>query len=134
MSYYMSTTLDQSFDKSVETVIEALKREGFGVLFDIDVKTTMKKKLDVDFRNYRILGACNPPFARKALEAEDKIGVLLPCNVIVQELKPGMVEVAAVNPVISMQAVDNEGLHSVANEILGKLKRVITSLEQGKNS
>ncbi len=134
MSYYMSTTLDQSFDKSVETVIEALKREGFGVLSDIDVKTTMKKKLDVDFRNYRILGACNPPFARKALEAEDKIGVLLPCNVIVQELKPGMVEVAAVNPVISMQAVDNEGLHSVANEILGKLKRVITSLEQGKNS
>jgi len=134
MSYYISITLDQSFDKSVEMVVEALNKEGFGVLADIDVKATMKKKLDVDFRNYRILGACIPPFAHKALEAEDKIGVLLPCNVIVQELKPGMVEVAAVNPVSSMQAVDNEELHSVAKEILEKLKRVIAFLEQGRKS
>ena len=132
MSYYMATTLDQPFEKSIETVIEALHKEGFGVLSDIDVRATMKKKLDIEFRNYRILGACNPPFAHKALEAEDKIGTMLPCNVIVQELDTGRVEVAAVNPLKSMQAVDNEVLHTIAEEIQEKLKRVIVSLEQGQ--
>jgi uncharacterized protein (DUF302 family) len=132
MSYYMSITLDQPFEKSVEMVIEALKNEGFGVLTDIDVRATMRKKLDVEFRNYRILGACNPPFARKALEAEDKIGILLPCNVIVQELNPGRVEVSAVDPVSSMQAVDNKVVHLVAEEIREKLRCVIAALGQGR--
>jgi len=131
MSYYMSTTLDQPFEKSVEMVIEALKNEGFGVLTDIDVRATMREKLDVEFRKYRILGACNPPFARKALEAEDKIGILLPCNVIVQELNPGRVEVSAVDPVSSMQAVDNKVVHLLAKEIREKLRCVIVALGQG---
>ena len=134
MSYYITTTLNQPFDKSIEMVIEALKQEGFGVLADINVRSTMKERLNVDFRNYRILGACSPSFALKALEAEDKIGVLLPCNVIVQELKSGTVEVAAVDPISSMQAVDNEAVHLVAEEIKGKLKRVIASLGQSNRS
>ena len=133
MSYYMSATLHQPFDKCVEMVVEALKEEGFGVLADIDVRSTMKQKLGIEFRNYRILGACNPPFAQKALEAEAAIGTLLPCNVVVQEVKPGMVEVAAVDPVSSMQAVDNETLQPIAEEIREKLKRVVTSLGQGKD-
>ncbi|MDD4219946.1 MAG: DUF302 domain-containing protein [Sphaerochaetaceae bacterium] len=132
MNYYISTTLTQPFDKSIEMVIEALKKEGFGVLADIDVQSTMKTKLNVDFRKYRILGACNPPFALKALEAEDKIGVFLPCNVIVQERDSGTVEVSAVDPVSSMQAVDNEVVESVAEEIREKLKFVIAALEKGK--
>lgn len=132
MSYYIATTLNQPFDKSIEMVIEALKKEGFGVLADIDVQSTMKTKLNVDFRKYRILGACNPPFALKALEAEDKIGVFLPCNVIVQERDSGTVEVSAVDPVSSMQAVDNEVVESVAEEIREKLKFVIAALEKGK--
>lgn len=132
MSYYMSATLHQPFDKSIEMVVEALKREGFGVLADIDVRSTMKQKLGIEFRNYRILGACNPPFAHKALEAEAAIGTLLPCNVVVQEVNPGIVEVAAVDPVSSMQAVGNETLQPIAEEIREKLKRVITALGQGK--
>jgi len=129
MSYYMSTTLKLPFDRCLEKVTSALQAEGFGVLTKIDVKETMKEKLDVGFRNYHILGACNPPFAHKALEAEDKIGTMLPCNVVIQESAPGTVEVAAVDPVSSMQAVDNEALRPVAEEIRGRLKRMIDSLQ-----
>lgn len=128
MSYYISTRVDKPFEEAISAVTEALQEEGFGVLTEIDVKTTMKKKLDVDFRNYRILGACNPPFAHKALEAEDKIGTMLPCNVIVQEHEPGTVEIAAVDPVSSMQAVDNPGLTPVAQEIQQRLQRVIEAV------
>ena len=130
MSYYISTTLQKPFDQTISAVTEALQKEGFGVLTEIDVKATMKKKLDVDFRNYRILGACNPPFAHKALEAEDKIGTMLPCNVIVQEHQSGSVEIAAVDPVSSMQAVNNPALAPVAEEIQGRLRRVIESLRE----
>jgi len=113
MSYYFSKKLDLGFDEAIEKVTEALKGEGFGILTEIDVKETLKKKLDVDFRPYIILGACNPPFAHKALEAEDKIGTMLPCNVIVQKLDDG-VEVAAVDPVASMKAVENDQLGDIA--------------------
>ena len=106
-------------------VTEELKKEGFGILTDIDVKATLKKKLDVEFRKYRILGACNPPFAYKALQAEDKIGTMLPCNVIVQEISDGQVEVTAIDPLASMQAVENPALKEIAAEISNKLKTVI---------
>ncbi len=128
MSYYFSTTVELPFEKALERVIEALKTEGFGVLTEIDVKATLKKKLDADFRNYRILGACNPPFAHKALLAEDKIGTMLPCNVIVQEVEQGRVEVAAVDPIASMAAVDNPELGGIAVQVQAKLKRVVDSL------
>jgi uncharacterized protein (DUF302 family) len=105
-----------------------LKKEGFGILTDIDVKATIKKKLDKDFRNYRILGACNPPFAHQVLLAEDKIGLMLPCNVIVQELSPGKIEVAAIDPIASMQAVKNPTLGEVAKEVRAKLKKVVDNL------
>lgn len=127
MNYYFSAQIEKSFDEALDVVKEALKKEGFGVLTEIDVKATMKKKLDVDFRNYRILGACNPPFAHQALQAEDKIGTMLPCNVIVQELD-GRVEVAAIDPVASMQAVENPDLAEVTSAIQQKLKAVIESL------
>jgi uncharacterized protein (DUF302 family) len=125
MSYYFTKTVGLPFDEAIAKVTEELKKEGFGVLTEIDVKATMKKKLDVDFRPYRILGACNPPFAYKALLAEDKIGTMLPCNVIVQEHAPGSVEVSAIDPVASMAAVQNESLGAVANEVRGRLQRVI---------
>ena len=128
MSYYFSKTLDLPFDDAIVRVTEELKKEGFGVLTDIDVRATMKKKLDLDFRNYRILGACNPPFAHQALLAEDKIGTMLPCNVIVQELEPGVVEVAAIDPVASMAAVDNPQLGAVGMEVRARLQRVVASL------
>ena len=128
MSYHFSKSIAMSFDEAVVNVIEELKKEGFGILTDIDVKKTLKKKLDVDFRNYRILGACNPPFAYKALQTEDKIGTMLPCNVIVQEISDGQVEVAAVDPVASMQAVHNPGLEEVAAQIQAKLRTVINNL------
>lgn len=126
-AYYFSTTLNTSFDEAIEKVTAALKEEGFGVLTEIDVKETLKKKLDVDFRPYRILGACNPPFAHKALTAEDKIGTMLPCNVIVQELPDG-IEIAAVDPKASMMGVDNPALGEVAEEVQQRLKRVIENL------
>jgi uncharacterized protein (DUF302 family) len=125
MSYYFAKTVNLSFDEAITRVTEELKKEGFGVLTEIDVRATMKKKLDVDFRNYRILGACNPPFAHRALLAEDKIGTMLPCNVIVQEHAPGVVEVAAVDPVASMAAVDNPDLGSIAGEVRSRLQRVV---------
>jgi uncharacterized protein (DUF302 family) len=128
MSYYFSKTVNLPFDEAITRVTEELKREGFGVLTDIDVRATMKKKLDVDFRYYRILGACNPPFAHRALMAEDKIGTMLPCNVIVQEHAAGVVEIAAVDPVASMAAVDNADLGSIADEIRSKLRRVVDEL------
>jgi uncharacterized protein (DUF302 family) len=128
MSYYFAKTLDTSFDEAIARVTEALKQEGFGVLTEIDVKATLKKKLGVDFRGYRILGACNPPFAHRALLAEDKIGTMLPCNVIVQETEGGGVEVAAVDPLASMQAIENTGLADVAVEVQAKLQRVVNSL------
>jgi uncharacterized protein (DUF302 family) len=128
MSYYFSKTLGISFDEAVARVTEHLKKEGFGILTEIDVKETIKKKLNLDFRKYKILGACNPPFAHRALQVEDKIGTMLPCNVIVQELSKGQVEVAAIDPVASMQAVQNPSLREVAAEVQGKLKRVINNL------
>ncbi|MEG3657722.1 DUF302 domain-containing protein [Arenibacter palladensis] len=128
MKYYFNTTLKGDFDLIIEKVTEELKKEGFGILTEIDVKETLKKKLDVDFKKYRILGACNPPYAHKALEAEDKIGTMLPCNVIVQEISKGVVEVAAVNPMASMQSVENESLKEIAKEITTKLERVIEKL------
>lgn len=128
MSYYLSKTLQTSFDAAVERVTEELKKEGFGVLTEIDVQATLKKKLDVDFRKYRILGACNPPFAYRALQTEDKIGLMLPCNVIVQEAAGGGTEVAAIDPVASMQAVDNPQLAQVGEQVRERLKRVIESL------
>jgi uncharacterized protein (DUF302 family) len=125
--YYEKTLTNTTFDEAIEKVTAALKEKGFGILTEIDVKETMKKKLDEDFRPYRILGACNPSYAHKALLAEDKIGTMLPCNVIVQELEDG-IEVAAVDPVTSMQAVDNEKLTEIATEIQSRLKSVIESL------
>jgi uncharacterized protein (DUF302 family) len=128
MKYYFSKTVTLSFEDAIEKVIAELKKEGFGVLTDIDVKQTLKKKLDVDFKKYRILGACNPPFAYKALQVEDKIGTMLPCNVIVQEIDGGRVEVAAIDPVASMQAVANPGLNEVAEKVQAKLKKVLENL------
>lgn len=128
MSYYFAKHLDMSFSDAIDTVTSALAKEGFGVLTEIDVKATLKKKLDVDFRPYTILGACNPHYAYQALQAEDKIGTMLPCNVIVQELDYGAVEVAAVDPIASMSAVKNESLGAIATEVQSKLKKVIASL------
>ena len=128
MSYYFSKSVTSSFDQTISAVTEALKKEGFGILTEIDIKQTLKKKLDVDFRNYRILGACNPPFAYKALQAEENIGTMLPCNVIVQESADGKTSVAAINPLVSMQAVDNPGLAEIANEVATRLQRVVDSL------
>lgn len=128
MSYYFARMLDTSFDEAVSRATEALKAQGFGVLTEIDIAATFKKKLDVDFRPYRILGACNPSFAHKALSAEDKIGTMLPCNVIVQQHDDGRIEVAAVDPVASMMGVGNPDLGSIAGEVREKLKTAIESL------
>lgn len=128
MSYYFNTTIDTSFEDALVKVEEELKKEGFGILTEIDVKATLKKKLNEDFRNYKILGACNPPFAHKALLAEDKIGTMLPCNIIVQETGDGKVEVAAIDPLASMQAVKNPDLADIADQVTAKLKKVINSL------
>ena len=128
MSYCFSKTVNDDFDTVISNVTEELKKEGFGILTEIDVKETLKKKLDVDFRKYKILGACNPHFAHQALLAEDSIGTMLPCNVIVQERDNGKVEVSAVDPVASMMAIKNEKLREVANEVREKLKKVITNI------
>lgn len=127
-SYYYARTVELPPQEAERRVTEALQKEGFGVLTEIDVRATLKKKLDVEFRPYKILGACNPEFAHQALEAEDKIGTMLPCNVIVQETNGGNSEVAAVDPIASMQAVDNEKLASVASQVRDRLRRVIDSL------
>lgn len=128
MSYYFAKEVDYSFDETIKLVTEALKQEGFGVLTEIDVKATLKKKLDADFRNYRILGACNPPLAYQALQAEPHIGSMLPCNVIVQDGENGKTLVSAIDPVASMQAVQNESLGGVAEQVRTKLKKVIQNL------
>ncbi|MGA2407291.1 MAG: DUF302 domain-containing protein [Bacteroidales bacterium] len=128
MEYYFSKTIAGSFDNAVQNVTEALKAEGFGILTEIDIKTTLKKKLDVDFYSYKILGACNPPFAYKALLAEDKIGTMLPCNVIVQEKVAGRVEVSAVDPSASMLSIENKDLQDIASEVRARLQKVINQL------
>jgi len=128
MAYYFSKTLDMSFDNAIEHVTERLGNEGFGIITEIDVTATFKKKLDVDFKNYRILGACSPSHAYKALSSEDKVGTMLPCNVIVQDTEDGKVEVAAIDPIASMMAVDNIKLGDVALEIQSKLQKVIDNL------
>ena len=128
MSYYFSKKIKESFEEVIEEVNAALKKEGFGILTEIDVKETLKKKLDVEFHKYKILGACNPSFAYKALQAEDKIGIMLPCNVIVQEISEGYVEVAAVDPVASMKAIENPDLLEIAEQVREKLKRVVMNL------
>lgn len=128
MNYYFATTLPLPFEEAVQRVTEALKREGFGIITEIDVRDTLKKKINVDFRNYRILGACNPALAHEALQLEDKVGTMLPCNVMVQEIALGKVEVAAIDPVASMQAIDNPRLKEAATQVQGKLRRVIETL------
>jgi uncharacterized protein (DUF302 family) len=128
MSYYFSKTLRIPFDQAVKKVTEELKKEGFGILTDIDVKETLKKKLNLAFQKYKILGACNPPFAYKALQAENKIGLMLPCNVVVQEISDHEIEVAAIDPIASMLAVENPKLKEVAEEVRIKLKIVIDNL------
>lgn len=125
MAYYIAKTVDLSFDDALQRVVQELKSEGFGVLTEIDVKTTLEKKLGVQFRDYKILGACNPPLAHRALQAERMIGTMLPCNVIVQDAGHGRTEVAAVDPAASMQAVDNPQLAELAGEVRSKLQRVI---------
>lgn len=128
MSYTFDKKLNMTFDRAIGYVTEKLKEEGFGVLTEMDVTATLKKKLDVDFRNYRILGTCNPPLAYQALQKETKIGAMLPCNVIVQEHPDGSIEVSAIDPIASMSSVQNESLGRVAMEVQAKLKKVIDSL------
>ncbi len=128
MSYHFSKTCTLTFDDAISKVTDDLKNEGFGILTEIDVQETLKKKLNVDFRKYTILGACNPPFAYQALQAEDKVGTMLPCNVIIQEQDGGRVEVSAVDPVASMMAIENPALAAIAGQVRSKLKRVIESL------
>lgn len=128
MGYYFSKIINESFDDAIQKVTEALRAEGFGILTEIDIKATLKKKLGVDFYKYKILGACNPTFAYKALQSEDKIGIMLPCNVIVQEQTTGKVEVSAVDPIASMQSVENAQLHSIATDVRERLQKVIEHL------
>ena len=128
MSYYFNKSLNTTFDNAIERVTAELQKSGFGILTEIDVKATMKKKLDIDFRNYKILGACNPPFAYKALTAEDKIGTMLPCNFIVQERTPNQIEVAAIDPVASMMAIKNPELGELALDVRAMLQKVIENL------
>lgn len=128
MQFYLAKTIKGEYDAILERVKEALKGEGFGVLTTIDVQATMKQKLNLDFRKYQILGACNPPLAHQALSAEDKIGTMLPCNVIVQDLGDGQIEVAAINPVTTMANVGNPALSKLAETVAGKLKTVISNI------
>lgn len=128
MSYYLARTLSTSFDDALIHTKEVLKAEGFGVITQIDIQDTLKRKVNADFRPYTILGACNPALALEALKLEDKVGTMLPCNVIVQEIRPGEVEVAAVDPVASMQAIQNRELADKAQTVRGKLEKVIQSL------
>lgn len=128
MSYYYTKITDYGFDEAIEKVTEELQKEGFGILTEIDVTATFKKKINVDFRPYRILGACNPHFAHQAIQAEEKIGTMLPCNVIVQQLDNGKVEVSAVNPMASMIAVKNDSLGDIATQVSNKLENIIKQL------
>lgn len=128
MSYYLNKILNSSFEETIKKVLEELKKEGFGIITEIDVQATLKNKIGVDFRNYRILGACNPSFAYQALQVEDKIGTMLPCNVIVQSLDDKRTEVAAIDPLLAMGRLDNQGLLQIARQVQGKLKNVIDRL------
>ena len=128
MSYHFTKELDIGFEEALERVTAELKKEGFGILTEIDVKATLKKKIDVDFRRYQILGACNPQFAYKAMTAEPNIGLMLPCNVVVQELDSGKIRVSAIDPIASMMAVKNDSLGDIAVQVQSKMKRVIDSL------
>jgi uncharacterized protein (DUF302 family) len=128
MSYYFSKTLPIAFDEAVRRTTDILKQEGFGIITEIDVKETFKKKINVDFRSYRILGACNPAMAHEALQIEDKVGTMLPCNVVVQDIGGSRSEVAAIDPVASMQAIDNPRLKEAAARVQASLKKVIASL------
>ena len=128
MKYYISKKINTDFDQAVQLVTESLKKEGFGVLTEINLQEKLKEKLDVDFRKYKILGACNPAYAYKAVQHEDKIGTMLPCSVIVQELGNNEIEVAAVDPIASMMAIENPALAEIAGEIKEKLERAIASL------
>lgn len=128
MSYYFAKTLPLGFEDAVRRATDALKQEGFGIITEIDVKDTLKKKINVDFRSYRILGACNPALAHEALQIEDKIGTMLPCNVVVQDLGGGKTEVAAIDPVASMKAIENPRLRQAAERVQAKLKKVVESL------
>ena len=128
MSYYLGKILPLAFDEAVTRTMEALKKEGFGVLTDIDVRETLKKKIGVDFPSYRILGACNPALAHEALKLESKVGTMLPCNVVVRDAGNGQTEVAAIDPVASMQAIDNPELKRAAEQVRAKLERVVAAL------
>jgi len=126
MSYYFSKNVDYSFDEVIDKITAELKEEGFGILTEIDVKSTLKKKLDVDFRQYKILGACNPPFAHKALLAENQIGIMLPCNVVVQENEDGKgVDVSVMNPMDAMSVVKNKAMGEIASEVTNRLKSAL---------
>jgi len=129
VTYYFSATLPLGFDEAIARTTQALKDEGFGIITEIDVKETLKKKLGVDFRRYTILGACNPALAHEALEIEDKVGTMLPCNVVVQEVGDGKVEVAAIDPLASMASIDNPDLQAVAGGVRERLQKVIASLQ-----
>jgi uncharacterized protein (DUF302 family) len=128
MSYYLSRTIESGFDEAVTKTVDALKQEGFGVLTDIDVASTMKQKLGIEFRPYRILGACNPPLAHRALSAEDKVGVMLPCNVIVQDAGAGKIEVASIDPRAAMERIGNPSLAELAREVADRLTRAISAI------
>jgi uncharacterized protein (DUF302 family) len=128
MEYYFSKTISLSFDEALNRVTEVLKSEGFGIISEIRMHEKLKEKLDVDFKKYTILGACNPSYAYKALQVEDKIGTMLPCNIVVQELSENNIEVAAVNPIASMMAIQNPALVGIAEEVTEKLKVVISRL------
>jgi len=128
MQYSFNKILEMSFNDAVNRVTDELKKEDFGVLTDIDVQMTFKQKLDVDFRKYRILGACNPQFAYKALKAESRIGTMLPCNVIVQETEQNKIEVSAIDPIASMQSIENPELKDIAHQVQAKLKKVVERL------
>ena len=128
MKYYIEKSIEIDFEEAINKTTEELKKEGFGVLTRIDIDKKLKEKLNVDFRKYAILGACNPDFAYKALQHEDKIGTMLPCSVIVQEMENGKIEVAAVDPLASMQAVENANLESIANEVKDKLTHAISMI------
>lgn len=128
MSYYLGKMLPITFDEAVARTIDALKMEGFGIITEIDVKETLKKKIGIDFPSYRILGACNPALAYEALKLEDKVGTMLPCNVVVRDAGGGQTEVAAIDPVASMQAIDNPELKLAAQQVRAQLERVIAQL------
>ena len=129
MNYYFTTLGNGKFDAIEAKILTLLKDEGFGLITQIDMQQTLKNKLDVDFKKYKILGACNPMFAYKALQVENKIGTMLPCNLIIQEISPDTIEVSAINPMVSMQAVKNDELKSIAGTVSEKLENIINNIK-----